>query len=65
MNLFLKRHHLLEHLGPKEMVIKHLNDAMEVSGIMLATMTYELQKQHKKITMFDMIQDSLSRAGKA
>jgi hypothetical protein len=28
-------------------------------------MTYELQKQHKKITMFDMIQDSLSRAGKA
>jgi hypothetical protein len=48
MNLFLKRHHLLEHLGPKEMVIKHLNDAMEVSGIMLATIPMSYKSNTRK-----------------
>jgi len=35
--------------------IKHLNDSVEVSCIMLATMTPELQKEHEGMTVFDMI----------
>ena len=34
---------------------KHLNDSMEVSCIMLATMTLELQKQDEGMPAFDMI----------
>jgi len=34
---------------------KHLNDLVEVSRIMLTTMTPELQKQHEGMTAFDMI----------
>lgn len=35
---------------------KHLNDSVEVSCIMLASMTPELQKQHEGMTAFDMIE---------
>jgi len=34
---------------------RHVNDSVEVSCIMLATMTPELQKQHEGMTAFDMI----------
>ncbi|XP_024632659.1 uncharacterized protein [Medicago truncatula] len=34
---------------------KHLNDSVEVSCIMLATMTPELHKQHEGMIAFDMI----------
>jgi len=34
---------------------RHVNDSMEVSCIMLATMTLELQKQHEEMTVVDMI----------
>jgi len=34
---------------------RHLNDFVEVSCIMLATMTPELQKQHEGMIEFDMI----------
>ena len=34
---------------------RHVNDSVEVSYIMLATMTPELQKQHEGMTAFDMI----------
>lgn len=34
---------------------KHLNDSVEVSCIMLATMTPELHKQHEGLTSLDMI----------
>ncbi|XP_045791726.1 uncharacterized protein LOC123886456 [Trifolium pratense] len=35
---------------------RHVNDAIEVSCIMLATMTAELQKQHENMAVFDMIE---------
>jgi len=35
---------------------RHVNDSVEVSCIMLATMTPELQKQHEGMTAFDMIE---------
>jgi len=34
---------------------RHLNDSVEVSCIMLATMTPKLQKQHEWMIVFDMI----------
>ncbi|PNX91697.1 hypothetical protein L195_g047830, partial [Trifolium pratense] len=35
---------------------KHFNDVVEVSCIMLATMTVELQKQHENMVAFNMIE---------
>ena len=35
---------------------KHLNDAVDVRCLMLALMTFELQKQHEAMDAFDMIE---------
>lgn len=34
---------------------KHQDDALDVSWLMLATMNYELQKQHRNMDAYDMI----------
>lgn len=35
---------------------KYINDVNETSSLMLATMNSELQKQHEKMEVFDMIE---------
>ena len=35
---------------------KHQNDTLDVSCLVLATMDFELQKQHEKMGAFDMIE---------
>ena len=40
----------------KEAYQKHLNDTVDVRCLMLATMNFELQKQHEAMDVFDMIE---------
>ncbi|KAH1083727.1 hypothetical protein J1N35_023488, partial [Gossypium stocksii] len=40
----------------KDAYKKHLDDMLDVGCLMLATMTPELQKQHKDMVTYDMIQ---------
>ncbi|KAK8708451.1 hypothetical protein V6N13_059491 [Hibiscus sabdariffa] len=41
----------------KDKFKKHMDDMLDVSYLMLATMSLELQKQHEDMNAYDMIQN--------